>query len=90
MKRFRGVATQYLAHYLDWHRGLTYGERHSLGEVVLRWPVEYANNFREQNLRGAGGMHLADGVGARPRFEGSPPFLTAPSSPPSAPNRAGP
>jgi hypothetical protein len=37
-RRFRGVATKYLEHYLAWHRSLDHERRQGLRENVLRWP----------------------------------------------------
>lgn len=39
LRRFRGVASRYLARYLVWHRHLDRGVRRGLAEDVVRWPV---------------------------------------------------
>jgi transposase-like protein len=45
MERFHGVATKYLSNYVAWHRSLSYAARHGLGEAVLRWPMESAQQL---------------------------------------------
>jgi transposase-like protein len=90
MKQFRGVATRYLTNYLEWHRGLTYSERHGLAETALRWPVDATNNSREQNLRVREKGTSAPAWAAAAIRGTTPKFPMAPSSLPSASSRAGP
>jgi transposase-like protein len=44
MRRFRGVATKYLPHYLIWHRRLDRAHPRDFLAALLRWPL--AHGFR--------------------------------------------